>query len=253
MVPVALLIRLVLGTFHAHRGLVNAMPPERRFVGGHDRWDDISVTRHPLIPALLALSIAAVLFASACGSDSPSPSNVPATASSTAPATATASSPAPATATAPPASVTATPSPEPVASTASIPTEDLPEARFFTDDGTEALLRIEVPQPNEYSIGLSGRYDLEANRGMLFYYPWGDHTGSFWMRNTHIDLDIAFVDIEHNVIAVLRMTADTENHHRPEQPYLAAIEAPAGWYEEHGIAEGAQVEFLFDLREHFLE
>lgn len=196
--------------------------------------------RHPLIPGLLlALGAAAPLFAVACSSDPATPTDEPTAVANTA------------TATTPPASDTATPSLEPVASTASIPTEELPEARFVAADGSEALLSIEVPQPNEYSIGLSGRADLEADRGMLFYYPWGDHTGSFWMRNTHIDLDIAFVDIEHNVIAVLRMTADTDDRHRPEQPYLAAIEAPAGWYEEHGIAEGAQVEFLFNLRDYF--
>ena len=62
------------------------------------------------------------------------------------------------------------------------------------------------------------------------------------MRNTHIDLDIAFVDARMDVIAVLRMLADTRDLHRPEHPYLAAIEAPAGWYEAHGIGPGAQVE-----------
>ncbi len=121
--------------------------------------------------------------------------------------------------------------------------------RFFRDAGEEALLPVEVPPRREYSIGLSGRYELEG-RGMIFYYPSGMHTGTFWMRNTHVDLDIAFVDAELEVIAILRMFADTFDHHSPGEPYLAAIEAPAGWFEEQGIMAGAQVELLFEIEDY---
>lgn len=137
---------------------------------------------------------------------------------------------------------------EPVASTATIPTHELPRVRFLASDGTEAMLPIEVPPPEEYRIGLSGRHEL-AGRGMLFYYPSGEATSGFWMRNTHIDLDIAFVNEDREVLEVLRMEANTDTIHRPADPYLAAIEAPAGWFEDHGIGPGARVEFLFEIPE----
>lgn len=151
---------------------------------------------------------------------------------------------------APPPGVSASPPPtltpgaEPTAITGSLPIERLPLVRFT---GTNSVvLPIEVPPPSEYGIGLSGRRSLEG-RGMLFYYPDGKGTSGFWMKNTHIDLDIAFVDTSMRVIAVFQMQADTETIHRPSAPYLAAIEAPKGYYAAVGIGVGARVEFLFDV------
>lgn len=150
---------------------------------------------------------------------------------------------------APPASTatplpTFTPGPEPTAISGSLPPDRLSLVRFTA--ANSAVLQVEVPPASEYGIGLSGRRTLEG-RGMLFYYPDGKGTSGFWMKNTHIDLDIAFVDTSMTVIAVLQMQADTETVHRPNAPYLAAIEAPKGYYASVGIGVGARVEFLFDV------
>lgn len=134
---------------------------------------------------------------------------------------------------------------EPVASTHAIPTADLPLVRFTSTSGREATLPIEVIPTAEFSIGLSGRREL-AGRGMLFYWPSGDSESGFWMKNTHIPLDIAFVDRDLRIIAILQMEAESEEIRRAPAPYLAAIEAPLGWYAEHGIDAGGTVEFLFD-------
>jgi len=140
---------------------------------------------------------------------------------------------------------TATDTGEPVASTHAMPTADLPLVRFTSTIGREATLPIEVVPTAEFAIGLSGRREL-AGRGMLFYWPSGDSESGFWMKNTHIPLDIAFVDRDLKVIAILQMEAESEEIRRAPAPYLAAIEAPLGWYAEHGIDAGGTVEFLFD-------
>lgn len=132
-----------------------------------------------------------------------------------------------------------------VASTAAIPTEALPVARFTMPDGREARLPVEVIGAAEFSIGLSGRTSLEG-RGMLFYWPGGNSQSGFWMKDTHIPLDIAFVDAGLSVIAVLQMEAESLEIHRPGGPYLAAVEAPLGWYAAHGIEAGARVTWEFD-------
>ncbi len=144
---------------------------------------------------------------------------------------------------------TPTPTPEPrfddvVASTARLPIEALDRVEFTSGDAL-AVLSIEVPPSREYGVGLSGRYEL-VDRGMLFYYPEG-HRGAFWMKNTHFDLDIAFVDPELRIIAIIRMEAESEMLHRPDDLYIAAIEAPAGWYDATSIGVGADVRFLFDV------
>ncbi len=189
--------------------------------------------RHLALIATLLMLAAALLVACDAEEARPSPEEAHATATDSA-TPAASPSPAP------------TAGSEGVASTAAIPTDELPRVRFVTTDGRDATLPIEVPPPEEYRLGLSGRHELEG-RGMLFYYPSGESTSGFWMQNTHIDLDIAFVDAGREVLEVLRMEANTERIHRPAEPYLAAIEAPAGWFESHGIAAGAQVEFLFEL------
>ena len=138
----------------------------------------------------------------------------------------------------------AIPNLEPTASTGALPVERLPLVRFT--QGNSSVLPVEVPPGTEYGIGLSGRRSLDG-RGMLFYYADGKATSGFWMKNTHIDLDIAFVDSSMTVITVLQMKADTEDVHRPNRPYMAAIEAPSGYFTRTGITAGAKVEFLFDV------
>ena len=139
---------------------------------------------------------------------------------------------------------TLTPGPEPTAISGSLPTERLPLVRFT--GGNSVVLPIEVPATSEYGIGFSGRRAI-GGRGMLFYFPEGKTTTGFWMKNTHVDLDIAFVDTSMTIIAVLQMQADTETVHRPNAPYMAAIEAPKGYFQSVGIGVGARVEFLFDI------
>jgi len=143
---------------------------------------------------------------------------------------------------------TFTPGPEPTAITGDLPVERLPQVLFILTSPPDAAvsLPVEVPPVSEYGIGLSGRRTIEG-RGMLFYYPDGKATSGFWMKNTRVDLDIAFIDSSLTVIAVMQMKADTETVHRPDAPYLAAIEAPRGYYAAVGVREGARVQFLFDV------
>ena len=115
-------------------------------------------------------------------------------------------------------------------------------------DGSVVALAVEAPPRSEYSIGLSGRYEL-GERGMLFHYADDERTRAFWMRNTHIDLDIAFAGSDFVIIAILRMTADTDDHHRPDRGFMYAVEAPAGWYEANGIAAGDAMRLTFELPE----
>ena len=117
---------------------------------------------------------------------------------------------------------------------------------FVRADGSLAPLPVEVPPRSEYGIGLSGRYTLDE-RGMLFHYssPEGRHT--FWMLNTHIDLSIAFVSGDLRVVEIRAMEADSLDRITPEVDHQYVVEAPAGWYAQHGIEVGDEVRFLFEL------
>ena len=136
--------------------------------------------------------------------------------------------------------------PEPTASTGALPIEELGVARFTRADGSTVDLPLEVPSADEYPIGLSGRYEFEG-RGMLF--DWSSEEPQdrpFWMKNTHIDLDIAFVEADGRVGAIKQMAAESEEYVYAGIAYNRAIEAPAGWYEANGVAVGDSVELLLD-------
>jgi uncharacterized membrane protein (UPF0127 family) len=103
--------------------------------------------------------------------------------------------------------------------------------------------------PATRETGLMNRTSLDANGGMLFVFP-GDEpvpptpfAPGFWMRNTPIDLSIAFIDANKQVVTVDVMQANTETLHYAARPYRYALEASKGWFAAHNVAAGAQAAF----------
>jgi uncharacterized membrane protein (UPF0127 family) len=140
--------------------------------------------------------------------------------------------------------VTASPD-EPVTASAYIPADQLPRAVMTRADGEEFVLRIEVPERAEYVTGLSGRLEL-GERGMLFWYR-EPTVQSFWMRNTHYDLAIAFVDDGGTILEILLMEAESLETRGPGQLYRYAIEAPVDWFEERGVQPGDRAVLDFEI------
>lgn len=194
--------------------------------------------RSPLHPGEVARRAALALLASAAIACS-----VPAApgTSSTAP-TAAAYVPTAAASTVAAPRTPGTPGGEPVSSTASLPTTALPTAEFVSSDRVVARLPVEVLPEGEFSIGLSGRREL-GERGMLFDYRRGGIDGPFWMKDTHIDLDIAFVDGNQVIVSIRTMRAESLEYVYSSSAYRSAIEAPAGWYAAHGVREGDSVRY----------
>ncbi len=143
---------------------------------------------------------------------------------------------------------TSAPTAEPTASTGATPRAALPLIEFVRADGTAMRLPLEVPPRNEYVIGLSGRQTLDE-RGMLFHYPGGEQRVSFWMKNTHFDLAIAFVSADFRIVEIRALEAESLEIIQPQAVHEYAVEAPAGWYARHGIAVGDRARFLFQLRD----
>jgi uncharacterized membrane protein (UPF0127 family) len=208
------------------------MSTERRYHRG------VFHLRRPRLMSVVALPL--VVFIVACSSEQEA---------TTGPMTAVPSRTATTTDT-PTATATPTPTPtadEPVASTFAIPTEELPVAVLTRSDGTRYELPLEVPPRDEYSVGLSGRYELDG-RGMLFWY--GELVQQpFWMKDTHIDLSIAFVDEEGVIVDIFDMEAESEEFRMAASFYRFAVEAPLAWYAERGLAAGDSVALDFPIPE----
>jgi hypothetical protein len=79
------------------------------------------------------------------------------------------------------------------------------------------------------------------DRGMIFIFQ-GDQTGGFWMRNTIIDLDIAFIRGDGSIVDTFTMKALDESNYTPRSAYRYALEVNAGVLAKHGIRGGDHVD-----------
>lgn len=90
--------------------------------------------------------------------------------------------------------------------------------------------------------GLMGRASLPENHGMLFVYP-EERELSFWMRNTPLALDIAFIDRGGTIINIETMQPNDDENTVSNRPAMYALEMEAGWFEANGVEPGARVGF----------
>ena len=88
------------------------------------------------------------------------------------------------------------------------------------------------------------RESLAEGRGMLFVFP-DTRPRSFWMKNTFIPLDIAYLDEELTIVDIQAMEPETLDSHPSASPAMFALEVPLGWFEGKGIGVGAQARIVF--------
>ena len=99
----------------------------------------------------------------------------------------------------------------------------------------------------EKARGLMGVTQLNDAEGMAFMYD-AETRMSFWMKDTPLDLDIAFVGRDGTVLEVKTMTArETETTASSSDQVRFAIEMRAGWFRDFGVKPGDTVN-VEDLR-----
>lgn len=94
----------------------------------------------------------------------------------------------------------------------------------------------------EKTCGLSFRDSLSKDHGMLFVYA-KDRMMTFWMKDTHIPLSIAFLDGKGVILNILEMEPmDRMARYRSVEPARYALEMSANWFVEHHITAGDRIE-----------
>lgn len=83
---------------------------------------------------------------------------------------------------------------------------------------------------------------LLANEGMIFVNK-DEQYRIFWMKNTVIPLDIAYLRSNGTIINILTMRAYDESQYPSDAPAMYAVEMHAKWYAKHGVKRGDK----FDL------
>jgi hypothetical protein len=107
-----------------------------------------------------------------------------------------------------------------------------------------AVLWVEVAQSEEdRARGLMFRKELPRDQGMLFVFETPQHL-SFWMRNTQVPLDIAFVAADGRILNILQMKPlDEGPRYESNGPAQYAIEANRGWFKNNGVKAGDKIAF----------
>lgn len=85
--------------------------------------------------------------------------------------------------------------------------------------------------------GLQNVNSLNENSGMLFVFPRESYL-KFWMKDTKIPLDIAFLDKNKKVIYITNMKPDDTTEIKSPFPAQYAIEVNAGYFQKHNIQTG---------------
>jgi uncharacterized membrane protein (UPF0127 family) len=97
-----------------------------------------------------------------------------------------------------------------------------------------------VTSHRDMTTGLMGRRHLPRNAGMLFDFG-SDQPLSFWMKNTRIPLQIAFIDSNGVVRHVASMAPLSTRSVRSPSDCRYALEVNEGWFDEHNVRIGATV------------
>ena len=106
------------------------------------------------------------------------------------------------------------------------------------------VLSVEVARsPEEKRQGLQGRENLPEKHGMWFIFD-DDVQDPFWMKDTPLALDMAFVDKDYKIVDIIKNTTpNSETLLIPRSKYRYTLEIKAGTADEFGIAAGDAVEF----------
>jgi uncharacterized membrane protein (UPF0127 family) len=101
--------------------------------------------------------------------------------------------------------------------------------------------------PEQREIGLMFRSAMSSNDGMLFAF---ERAGQqcFWMKNTLIPLDAAFVADDGAIVNIEHMKPQTLDAHCSEKPVRFVLEMNDGWFAKRGIKPGSKLKGLPAVR-----
>lgn len=103
------------------------------------------------------------------------------------------------------------------------------------------LIKAELAlTPEQHQIGLMHRTSMGTHEGMLFVF---DRPGQqcFWMKNTLIPLQIAFLADDGTVVNLAEMKPQSLDSHCSTRPVRFVLEMNTGWFSKRGIKPGTQL------------
>ena len=99
-------------------------------------------------------------------------------------------------------------------------------------------ITAEVAQtPQERATGLMFREAMLTSHGMLFVFERPEQQ-CFWMKNTLMALDVAFIADDGTIVNIDHMKPRTLDSHCSSRPVRLVLEMNDGWFARRGVAAG---------------
>ncbi|NDB96524.1 MAG: DUF192 domain-containing protein [Verrucomicrobia bacterium] len=113
------------------------------------------------------------------------------------------------------------------------------ESKLHIGDHT---LTVELAvNPSEQMTGLMNRESLKSNHGMLFVFP-EPKQASFWMHNTSIPLDLAFLDADGVILEIIPLVPFDEKPVLSKSSKVSyALEVSRDWFASRNLKAGLKV------------
>ena len=109
------------------------------------------------------------------------------------------------------------------------------------EGGTAHRFAVEIADDDrERALGLMNRRELPADAGMLFVFP-APGPRAFWMKNTHIPLDLLFADETGTIRAIGRGKPLSLRPIPGGDAIQYVLEINAGTARRLGVAVGGQI------------
>lgn len=113
--------------------------------------------------------------------------------------------------------------------------------------GSDTVTAEVASTADERAEGLMYRDDVPDGTGMLFVFQ-DNQPRAFWMANTYVALDIAYMDPSYRIVDIIAMEPLVTDSYPSDAPAMFALEVRQGWFEERDIAVGTQANIVFGVQ-----
>ncbi|HOK23136.1 MAG TPA: DUF192 domain-containing protein [Candidatus Hydrothermia bacterium] len=120
-----------------------------------------------------------------------------------------------------------------------------PSLKLLHINGVELYVNLST-SPAEWEKGLTFTESLPDTEGMLFVFPESRNL-SFWMKNTSIDLSIAFLDSNGVIIEIYDLKPYDETPIVSKHPVKYALEVNKGWFERNNVTLFDTAQFPWEI------
>lgn len=116
--------------------------------------------------------------------------------------------------------------------------------KLTDEEGSSVKLNTEIADTGPTrENGLMFRRSMPETDGMLFVFD-KEQKLYFWMKNTYIPLDIAYIDKNGIIKEIYHMKPlDASVIYNSINPVMFALETNLGWFSRHRIKTGSKIEF----------